>query len=643
MANLLITKVAYKGDSYSFESPTLSNGLSIVYGPNGSGKSTFINFIYYVMGGRVDEFSASNKETHYEITRDTNNYVVLDVQIDDIKYQLKRFLNRNDITIIDQDGGITFLPINRSKNEKNIFSDWMLEKLGINIIEVYQGINNFKINLRDLFRLIFHNQEGNPKKIYKPSDSDNPIADSELLRKIIFELLLGKTYSDYYGYLAQFKETERNRNIKKGMLEEYIQISRALSEKEEDLNLKFLNEKKVENEEQLVRLYNYRDSIKIQKQDNNFAFGEIAEIKSKLANDEMTLNDLERKTREIVIELSKLNRLKDYIIVEVTQIKKIVHTHEKLNLFSADTCPYCLRPVDRQSGHCVCGKEIEESQYERFFYRSDEYIDILKSKQKSVETINDAIASYHREKEALGSKSEELKSNILVGRNKILNLLKNLDNNGNLSKITEIDDQILKVREVIDKLNQRIEIELKRESLQKNLDESNSTLDSIKEKLQQLELESKQDMKDKITEFNSIYNELMVSTLKYCRNARIDSENYMPIIDDGVYKEASASVSMRLMYYFSLLYMSLTNDDVKFPRFLLIDTPATAGIDWENLIKCLQQISKFYETKKSFQIILSTGIDKKDDTGLYPAEYETKVVIKLTDGDGRLLKRRTNQ
>lgn len=641
MGNIVIKKVRYFGDVYHYESPDLSKGLNIIYGPNGTGKSTFINFIYYALSGKVDEFSASNKETHYEIVNDTNNYVALEIEIDEKNYEIKRFLGRNDITIVEEGGAVKVLPINRSKIEKVTFSDWVLEKLKIEVVEIYQGINNFKLNFKDLLRLIYHNQEPNPKKIYKPSDSDNFISDSETIRKVIFEIQLGKTYSEYYGNLAKFKESEKERNIKKGLLDEYILISKKLSEGYEDLNLIFLREKKKEKEQQLKRLYNYRESIKAQKQDNNFAFTQIAEIRSNYADNDLELNEKEQKKREILFDLLKLNRLKENLILEATQIQKIVYTHEKLNLFSADTCPYCLREVNREKGRCVCGSEIDEDQYERFFYKSDEYTDILKSKQKSVETINAAIESYNEEKSKLSEAIKELTEKQKANKEKILQLINEMEDNGNLTKFTEADDNILKVKEEINRLNQRVEIEEKRESLQLEYNRYVEATDTLRDKVRALELESGRDIKEKISQFNVIYNELMTATLKGCRNAKIDPENYIPIIDEGVYREASAYVSVRLMYYLTLLYLSVKNEDVKFPKFLLIDTPATAGIDTENLLNCLRQISKIAKISDNYQIILSTGIDKQSNTKLYPEEFEDNVKIILSDDDGRLLKKQT--
>lgn len=631
MGNLLIHKVIYSGDKFSFESPQLKDGLSIIEGSNGSGKSTFMNFIYFGLSGKVEEFSSSNRETHAEIIHDTNNYIQLDISIDKKPYQLKRFINSNDITVLHASGEVFILPIHRSKNEKHTFSDWILEELGISVVEVFQGINSFKINFKDLFRLIYHNQELNPRKIFKPEDSDNFIADSEVVRKIIFELLLGKTFSDYYGTLARFKEEERNRNIAKSLLEEYVVISRTLDRNKEDLNLVFLNDSKLEHEQQLGKLYTYRNSLKIDRPKSTKGLNEINSLKSQIQENELTLISLKKKLNELVDELLKLERLQDNVVLEVTQIKKIVHSHEKLNLFSADTCPYCLREVDRQKGHCVCGEEIDENQYERFFYNSDEYLDILKSKQKSVETIKIAIQACLEERMKLDVEILSSNKTNEDAKNRIAELVQGLESNVDVSRLNDVDDQILKTKEELALIEQTIQVETKRSELNQRVQRANALVEQLRNQLKILEVQAVKDIEEKVRDFNIIYNDLMTSTLKNCRNAQIGLDDYMPIIDGGAYREASSSVAIRLMYYLTLLSQSLSNQTVKFPKLLIIDTPETAGVDQENLVKCISQIGKVTKDAKiQYQIILTTGLNK------YPSDYQNNVVLTLSD-EKRLL------
>jgi DNA repair exonuclease SbcCD ATPase subunit len=635
MANILINKVKYEGTSYYFESPQLTAGLNIIEGSNGSGKSTFMNLIYFALSGTVQEFRRGTNEAHIEITSDTENFVELDVVINDKGFLFQRYIDRNDIIVIPADGDAKILPINRSKNEKFVFSDWMLETLGITAVEVFQGVNHFKINFRDMLRLIFHDQELNPRKIYKSADFDNIISDSELVRKIIFQLLLGKSFSDYYSTLAKQKEAEKDVSLKKALLDEYTLISRSLKENGDDLNLTFLNAELLEKESQHMRLAEYRASLKIDRPTSGSSFAEISQLKSDILNNELKLNSLQRKESESLEELSKLYQLKENLILEVTQIKKIIHSHDKLSLFSADTCPYCLRLVDRVEGHCVCGSKVEENQYERFFYNSEEYLQIFKAKQKTVETIDLAINSSIEEaddikndRDAINQANETLKDNIRK-------LLQDVDSGVDSSQLNKVDDQILATREKIRSLKQRIEVEKKLNSLQGKYDAAMRLLEELRDKARTLELASNADIRAKVDEFNLIYNDFMTNTLKNCRSAKIDIEDYMPVINNGEYREASSTVPVRLMYYLTLIKMSIINDQVKFPKFLLIDTPETAGIDEENLLKGLSQISKLNSegADSAYQIILSSALNK------YPVEFSEDVFLTLTDDD-RLLKKR---
>ena len=129
-----------------------------------------------------------------------------------------------------------------------------------------------------------------------------------------------------------------------------------------------------------------------------------------------------------------------------------------------------------------------------------------------------------------------------------------------------------------------------------------------------------------IENFNKIYNQLMKISSSKAKVAVID-EDYVPFVDGGDYREKSASVPRRMMYYFTLLSMGLKYKDIKHPHFLLMDTPEEAGIDdiTENIIlldKALE-LSKNTptDTVGDFQFILTTGIDR------YPDKY--KQFIKL--------------
>ena len=117
-------------------------------------------------------------------------------------------------------------------------------------------------------------------------------------------------------------------------------------------------------------------------------------------------------------------------------------------------------------------------------------------------------------------------------------------------------------------------------------------------------------MVDERTEFSDRYTKFLSETVKDVRSASLD-DSYMPVINQGEYREASSSVPKRLMYYLSLFSMSLDDSEMAFPRFLLIDTPQTASIDKDKLVACIETIeTTLTKSKSPGQVILTIGRDR---------------------------------
>lgn len=651
MGNLRIKKINYRGNDYHFNSPIFEGNLILIEGDNGTGKSTFCNLIYYGLGGRVNEFSRTSKgDRHKEITNDRDNYVELYISINSENYKLVRHIDDNDITISsyveasDIKTKETFLlpesepkpivlPIYRTPETKTIFSDWILSELDISVVELYQGYTSFKINFNDLLRLIYHDQQPDPNNIYKKLDTkSNFLNDSELLRKAIFELLIGKTFSEYYDSIAKTKSLEKDKNIAKGLLQEYSRIIEELSESKDPSNIIFLQNELQEKEQQLEKLHESRIKFKINRELQTPRHDySIDDLKDELFNNQMELSNKNEKLITLINEKQKISHIKETTLRELSQIAKIIHSHEQLNLFSAETCPYCLEKVERATGHCVCGSEINEEQYQRFFYTAKEYKDIYNSKAKTIHTIDIAGRDCDHEITKTQQDINNLRGNIQKTTEKISENIENIDSPFDINTINDIDDKILDARQDIEKIRQRIEAESKQDALRKNYDTKRSEHNLAEQNTKKLEAEAKIDINSKVEALSKIYDKLMTESLPDCNSARVNLDNYQPNVDEGIYREASSAVSKRLMYYLALMKLSLSDDSVPFPRFLLIDTPETSGIELEYLKRCLSKISELNIFNKSYQVILTTGLNK------YPESFKENRKIFLPDKQHRLL------
>ena len=419
-------------------------------------------------------------------------------------------------------------------------------------------------------------------------------------------MLLGKSFQDYYTAAAAVKRIETERNSCLQTLEQFKQFVAELSNGEaDDKNLTFINAQISETKAQLQRAIQFRNSL--QNLPPSTPDDALDSGKRRLFELTMESSELREQANQVTIELARLQHLYADMILEVTQIKKAMFTHDSLDLFSANSCPYCLNEVKRVEGKCVCGASVDETAYERFFYDNTDYLAILKSKQKNVQTIQVAIEACRKELRKLSNRLSRLDGTISDERAAIREATKSSGMDFDANAIPESDSIILRLRSELAQLDQKLLLERKRQELEEKCSSLSAELERAKAKLTLHEAQAQQEMERRRGEFAKRYTELLSTTVASVRTTSLD-ESYMPIINQGEYREASAAVAKRLMYYLTLLSLSLEIKDMAFPRFLLIDTPQTAGIDPVALQTCIDRLKEVVESSDgNAQIILTIG------------------------------------
>ena len=515
--------------------------------------------------------------------------------------------------------------VNRTK-DGHVFSDWILGKLEISVVELFHGYNTFKVNISDLMRLIYHDQQPNPEGIYKKPDTNSTyVSDSELVRKAIFKLLIGKAYSTYYDSIVEEKKLTREKILAKEVVNEYTLLADKMRNNGEAKNVSFLQKDISDKEKQIDKLHDARLAFKRNRSGSNSINQDIESCKSELIDCELKLSRLKEALVSVLDERYKLNIVRSESATEIKRIEKVIFSHDQLNLFTSHTCPYCLSHVDRVEGHCVCGASIEEEQYERFFYTSKEYKDILKAKLKALSTIKTAYDDCDSEVQKTKEEIKTVSKKLVMLRENLQEMLGRVDEIVDIESLNDIDDKILQLREDVANLNRLLEVESKLERFQKNFDSISTKAKEAELKRKGLEIKAQQDVTSKVNAFSKKYDELMKNTLPDCRSAKITLDNYLPSINDGLYRETSSLVSIRLMYFITLMHLALPDNSLTFPRFLLIDTPETAGIELDHLINCIRQLEALENYGVDFQVIISTGLDK------YPKSLKGNRVLFMPD------------
>lgn len=634
MGSLVIKRVKYDGDKYFYESPELDNGINIIIGDNGSGKSTFTYFIEYCLGGYLKYFNTENKtEKYLEIINDTNNYIELNVEINSESYSLKRFIGGNIIHINFKDEYYS-LPIYRGKTEIDsdidIFSDWLLDKLSITKQELNLGTIKWRLNINDLFRLIIYDQDTPSKKIYKEPTNLNFITDSLIIRKTIFEVLLGISSDEYFRKFEEFKQkkvlTDKEQLKLDNFEEKYSGIDLNTLQIDKDLNN--LNSK-------LEELYIQRDLFMSSNKNVDKKTLLISELQQEIIQQEIEISDLSINLRSNQIEYNKILDYFQSQSNEINEIEKIIFTNDKLNLFSFKVCPFCLSDHNPKDNHCLCGSEIIDEDYEKYRYTSKEYENILKHKKKSLETIQIALDSYTKEISDFSNKKGKLETAINEQTNKLKALISSTSVETNTKAIDLLHHEILKQLKNIESEEYKKKISLEKQLIIENYNTAKENYKVVKEEFEKLQRKFEIDNKTIISDFNKVYENLILESSADASKAEIN-EDYMPIIDDGIYKNKSASVPIRLLYFYTILALSIKYENVKHPKLLIIDTPEDSGIDEDNLkmdLILLQNALTYVEaSSKSFQVILTTGLEK------YPDEFKEFIKEKFEKkNEGRFI------
>lgn len=313
----------------------------------------------------------------------------MQIELDKYVYELTRYIGDNQIFVVDQEQQVleTFIYRNSNTNpDAVIFSDWILSKLNIDVFDIVQGTRNFKLNFSDLLRLIYHDQSTEVSKIYKEADNSNFVSDSLEIRKAIFEVLIGKSYNEYYSLLGKYKLAHKEYERSQAIMDSYDEfIGQILND---DLsNVIHIKNMIAENQEMIEKVRNERNLAYAQKGVTTKNFEILDEQKKLLIQLEKEKDELIQSKSAVMQSIAKIIYLTDEAKRELKEIEKIRLVNKKLKLFTPNTCPYCLREVERENGKCICGSDIDEEQYEKFFYTDDEYLTILKVKQKSILAI----------------------------------------------------------------------------------------------------------------------------------------------------------------------------------------------------------------------------------------------------------------
>ncbi|WP_312117657.1 hypothetical protein [Brevibacillus reuszeri] len=335
------------------------------------------------------------------------------------------------------------------------------------------------------------------------------------------------------------------------------------------------------------------------------------------------IKNLEFEIGNVEEGLIKAKRVYEDTRNDIEHIDKILFTSQFIDIITEDKCPFCFEPINIKEGHCLCGfnKNLD---FSRFIYSDKEYLEIMKNKIKTMETIAETIEfnqiEYSRIKTLLNRTKVELTQNL----NSIRQITKDLQFNSNAGAIDEITKNINELKKQEMELKPLIE---KNSEIKKKLREIASLEKRIgnnKNELYLLEEQKEKSLQKNIEKFEEIYSEYIkdyYSDEGKQVEVKLDRK-YLPVF--GEYKHQSFNVPKRLFFHLTMLKMSLyITNEISYPSLLIIDTMKDEGIELHKLKKLFSYFEEFKD--KDCQLIITCGYDE------FSEELAPFVIDRLND------------
>lgn len=640
MGRIEVKELRYIGDKYYYKNDKFKNGLNILVGDNGNGKSTFTYLLVYGLGLNVSWFSETTKQPLKEILSDTNNYVELKLEINKELYILKRKIKENIISVYsEKDKEIKSFSIGRNgyffeKEQKN-FSDWMFEKLKINLVEITQYDSTYRINFDDLMRYMYYDQITDNNTIISEFgiNKDSKYKNNNVMRRSIFELIMSSYFKEYYDTYYHIKKISNDLQEKKEYVKSLMTVKEniiAKSDYSEEINL---NDEKQKINKELFRLkdiLNKSSTDSLESEEDDVAVNCLIEIQKRIVIKVHKLKEYEFLIDDIEKKLMQFENLYIKKQQEIERLDKILFTANYIDIINEDRCPFCQEKLDIEEGHCLCGSE-KSINFSRFIYSDKEYEEMMKSKVKSIKTIASTVNSYKVKYNEIKLKIDNTKSELEELNNKLKSLMNESLENSSTEIIDELMERYAKLKEksteielILEKENEINKAQVKVANLKKEIKES-------KDKLNELEVEKDDILQENLEKFEGVYSKYLKDYDDKDDSFEVKLDrNYVPFLN--VYREQSFSVPKKFFYYLALLDMSINTEvNINYPRFLIIDTLKDAGLELDDLVKLMRKLKR-YENQEC-QIILTCGYDE------YSREFKEYEIDYLSDSNMLLKKR----
>lgn len=591
---------------------TFHAGLNIIRGSNGSGKSTIMDFIFFALGGELDkwkEYALLCDEVIAEITA-SDNEMVIRREVDAKKYRPMRiFFGKFDDAIKSAADGWVHAPYARNGNSKS-FSQVIFEALKIPEMPGEEGSN---ISMHQILRLMYVDQVTPFQRIFRTE----PLFDTKDIRRAVGELLCGIGGYDLYMAKLKLRTVKAEFDEAKTKLQNFLRATTAIGE---NLHKSTLTD-------EIQRLTNKRDQL----------FQKIKDLETKDINMKDVVNDTEaqrkklfnemtakrseiikceEKLKAIEFELSDSESFISHLNSMLKELESSALTFITLGNMAFERCPVCFGPLkERESEHCpLCGGTHTEKE------RDAKVLSLKLDIEGQLTESKRLMVQRQEERDSLNSKLSE-------GRKNLASLTRRLDTisaapiDGRSALFIEISREIGLTEARVKELEKLKGLSDEIDELSKRKEKLNADLSSLEDLIQSLSISQEKRKKLVLKAIVKETKKLLELDLKKHNDFDKLEEFDFNFEDDwfaingqpNISTSASGMVVVKNSLFMGILLASLSDELMRFPRFLLLDNVEDKGMVHERIWNFQAVIAeKSKEATTEHQIIITTSSINKD-------------------------------
>lgn len=596
MPQLKIESIQISSHGAEVYSHTFRDGVNVFGGDNSTGKSTIIEFMVYCLGYEEIEWREEQKKC---------DLVEMVVSLSGKRVRLRREVNSQSqnpmyIKDFDSSGPWNVLPYRNSTNKKS-FSSHLFEMLEYPLAKNEQDSS---LTMFQILRLIYADQNTSPDSLFNRQKE----MDSKGNRRSVYEFIIGADDLEMHSLRQQLIAIEKQYSKTTA---EITAIQSFISNLGHDLSAINVNEEIDMRQKKIIALRSQLTEIQYENLNED----------DSMSN---TLSEIDELRKDRQSHLAQIENL-DTEVLDSKELLKLLERStqeidESLAFYSVFSgvefsfCPQCLSKINaigesHNTGCKLCGSTVDAPDPIRHFY-----FDRKKEIEFQVVESRDLIIAKEK-------KINELKRFVLALEEKIkekktkINILSHL-NSEQARKLSEVSVNIGILMEEISSLNKSINMLNSIDTKKSQSLRLKETAANLREKITQLANESEN--------YQSIFarklSDVIVGMIKIdggfedsfksAKSALVIYDESKMIVDGATKFAASSDAVLKIATRFALIYLSLTIDRMRIPKFGILDCMEDKGMQEERVHAIQNGILDLLQDtdSKSYQLFFATSM-----------------------------------